>query len=228
MVNIVTIYSIELSNIVEGGKYHVFNFNYDFYCDDKNVKSSFEQKFINHYYFHEIGCETFSRWSRMLQSRLNLIMPYYKKLYETELKSKDINFLLNKDLKEEFTRELVGNRSDNGVSENKTTSTDTTTGEVNSKLSNIGDGVSSASLSDDYLTFVNQDNHTSNEQVDSSGLSKSMVQTDNTERETTTLLSQGNIGTTSSAELLAKWRDVIINIDKMIIDDCRDLFMLIF
>ena len=46
--------------------------------------------------------------------------------------------------------------------------------------------------------------------------------------EKTDLLSQGNIGITSSAELLQKWREVLINIDEIIIEDCRDLFMKIY
>ena len=29
-------------------------------------------------------------------------------------------------------------------------------------------------------------------------------------------------------ELLERWREVLINIDQMIIDDCKDLFMLIY
>ena len=43
--------------------------------------------------------------------------------------------------------------------------------------------------------------------------------------ETNTLTSKGNIGVTSSAELLEKWRKVIINIDELIINECYDLFM---
>ena len=43
-----------------------------------------------------------------------------------------------------------------------------------------------------------------------------------------TNLSQGNIGITSSAELLQKWRDVLINIDEIIIKDCDSLFMQVF
>ena len=46
--------------------------------------------------------------------------------------------------------------------------------------------------------------------------------------EKTELISKGNIGQTSSAELLEAWRKVIINIDKMIILSCRDLFMLLY
>ena len=57
--------------------------------------------------------------------------------------------------------------------------------------------------------------------------SNSNVSTES-EKESTTLVSRGNIGTTSSAELLQKWREVLINIDEMIIEDCRELFMLIY
>ena len=194
-------YSMELWEMVDNPLTPIFNFNYDFYCDDNEIKKKFEEKFINHYWLHEIGCETPARWNQMLKSRLNLIMPYYRQLYQTELESKGINFLLNKDLVEEFTRELVGNRQDNGTSETKSTGSDTSTGENIGKVSNINDGVASASLSNGYLTGVSQDNHTNNSQTNLTGSAKSTNNTDNNERETTRLISQGNIGTTSSADV---------------------------
>ena len=46
--------------------------------------------------------------------------------------------------------------------------------------------------------------------------------------EKTKLSSKGNIGITSSAELLEKWRKVIINIDDLIINECSDLFMQVY
>ena len=38
-------------------------------------------------------------------------------------------------------------------------------------------------------------------------------------------ISKGNIGVTSSAELLEKWREVIIDIDNEIIDGAEKYFM---
>ena len=38
-----------------------------------------------HYYTREIGFETVGLWKLKLQTKLNEIMPYYNKLYETEL-----------------------------------------------------------------------------------------------------------------------------------------------
>ena len=222
------IYTMTMRELVSNPATPLFNFNYPFYMDDKNAKKAFEEKFIMYYYNCEIGFETYTRFQKALQARLVIKMPYYKQLYETELKSKDINFLLNKDLKEEFTRELVGNRKDSGTSENTASSTNTTSAQSNGKLSNLSDGVSSASLDEGYLTAVNQDSQSSSGQADANGTSTSSVQSDNTERETTSLLSQGNIGITSSAELLQKWREVLINMDEIIIEDCRDLFMKIY
>ena len=85
-------YTLELRHIHQTHK--VFNFDYDFYTDSDIIKSKFEEKFIDEYFFHEIGQETVARFQHRLRTRLNKIMPYYKQLYNTELASKDINFLL--------------------------------------------------------------------------------------------------------------------------------------
>ena len=247
---------MELWEMVDNPLTPLFAFNYDFYCDDLEAKKKFEEKFINHYWLHEIGCETPARWNQMLKSRLNLIMPYYRQLYETELASQNIDFLLNKDLTESTTRELSGVENDTGnkrltneVSQNLT-STSTSNGEFSStnqstgnhKTSQLNDGVSNASLEQGYLTGVSRDDLTNtdnqqsesttknNQQLTDSG-TQSQEETnrrENTQTETITFKSQGNIGVTSSAELLQKWRDVLINIDEMIIKECRVLFMQVY
>ncbi len=263
---------MELGEMMENPLTPLFHFDYDFYCEDQLVKKKFEQKFIDHYFFYEIGCETHARWSQMLKARLNLIMPYYKQLYETELKSKNIEFLLNKDYTETFIRELDRTNRDEVSSQVTGETTLTNQGETtsntnseytsssqqneqssqlqNGKRSSINDGVSSASLSEGYLTEVtqtkqdNQGQSTSSEshsQSSSTTASSNDVSQSNStnhqntlsngesgERESHTIIGKGNIGTTSSAELLSKWRGVLINIDQLIINECKDLFMLIY
>lgn len=207
-------YTLELRHIDQTFK--VFNFDYDFYTNSDIIKSKFEQKFIDEYYFHEIGQETVARFQHRLKTRLNKIMPYYKQLYETELAAKDINFLLNKDLTETFERVVTGESS----SINDLTVSDQ--GETNNKESNIENGNASLELENGSLTNVSKTSLTNN--TNSNNTSR-----DNTnQNEITTLKSQGNIGITSSAELLDKWRSVIINIDQMIIDACDDLFMQVY
>lgn len=207
-------YTLELRHIHQ--TYKVFNFDYDFYTDSDIIKSKFEQKFIDEYYFHEIGQETVARFQHRLRTRLNKIMPYYKQLYDTEIAAKDINFLLNKDLTETFERVVTGESS----SINDLTVSDQ--GETNNKESNIENGNASLELENGSLTNVSKTSLNNN--TNSNNTSR-----DNTnQNEITTLKSQGNIGITSSAELLDKWRSVIINIDQMIIDACDDLFMQVY
>ena len=209
-------YTLELRQISESKNMKVFDFEYDFY--DPDLKAKFEEKFVNHYFFNEIGFETIQRFKHFLKMKLNEIMPYYKQLYQTEVEAKDINFLLNKDLKETFIREVNNQNNTTGDSLSKVNGTDNT----GFKESNIANG--NATLNNDSLTSISQnDNNFNNNNSTNNNITNSGNQ-----KEETTLLSQGNIGITSSAELLQKWRDVIINIDQLIINECRDLFMSIY
>ena len=206
-------YTIELNTLLKDDKFNVFDFDYDFY--DEVLKPIFEVKFKDYYRFHEIGFETVERFQHNLKAKLNLIMPYYKQLYETELASKDINFLLNKDLKETFIRDIEGNDTSNNVSSTVAKS------DSISKESYLDNGNADLSLTDG-LTGISSNGSTGDTQ------SKSDITASNKSTEKTELISQGNIGITSSAELLERWRNTIINIDKMIIEECRDLFMQIY
>lgn len=218
----------------------MFNFDYPFYVDDEEAKTKFEEKFMLYYWNCEIGFETFARFQKALQARLTIKMPYYQQLYETELASKDINFLLNKDLHEIFTREIDTENETSGTNTTQQTSNNesslnqegTTTN--THKESSISDGVSTSSLADGYLTGASSDNGSNSTTGTTNSTDKltsegTLSQSENGKTvEKTDLLSQGNIGITSSAELLQKWRDVLINIDEIIIEDCRDLFMRIY
>ena len=207
-------YTIELRKIHQSHK--IFDFDYDFYTNDETIKYNFEDKFINEYYFNEIGFETIHRFKQRLRTKLNKIMPYYRQLYQTELRSKDIDFMLNKDLEEVYERVLEGsNTSMNDVTVNNNSTSDVLE-------SNIDNGNASLELEKGSLTNVGKstlnDNTTSSNSVNDT--------TNQTEK--TKLSSKGNIGITSSAELLEKWRKVIINIDDLIINECSDLFMQVY
>lgn len=201
-------YTLELGTIVEGSKCGVFDFEYDFY--EPMLKKIFEEKFIDHYYVHEIGFETIMRFKMRLRSKLNLIMPRYTQLYRTEIEAKDINFLLNKDLKE-VTKRRKENEDTSVVDSNSNNNT-------NFKESSLNDG--NATLNNSDLTTINNDS--------SDSTAKTLGDNHGSENEEIEFISQGNIGVTSSAELLEKWRSTIINIDQMIIEECKTLFMTVY
>lgn len=231
-------YTIELNTLMSDDLFNLFDFEYNFYSNE--AKPNFEQLFKDYFRFREIGFETVTRFKHELKSKLNLIMPYYSQLYETEVKAKDINFLLNKDLKETITRELSQTGNENSSSENNGTDNSTNTSSTeansnsNSKESYLDNGNASINLEEGSLTGVSgnvsQGTSTSSSTTNSTNSSTGTTNTTNSSNETesTTLLSQGNIGITSSAELLQKWRDTIININQLIITECEDLFMQIY
>ena len=72
-------------------------------------------------------------------------MPYYKQLYETYLSSLDKDFLLNKDLRETFSRMLDEDNTSKQNGESSATSSSLGTQSSNShdlsKESRISDGV---------------------------------------------------------------------------------------
>ena len=215
-------YTIELYKLLESYGFELFDFDYSFYCDDENVKKEFEQKFKDYYMFREIGQETVSRFKHELKTLLNIRMPYYKQLYETELKSKDINFLLNKDLKEEFIIEVTGSGSSSANT--KGTSNATNVGENDSRFFDTPQ--QAIDNLDKYVTNVTKDKTNASTDTTIDNTSTSTSESSSTQKQTN--LSQGNIGITSSAELLQKWRDVLINIDQLILGECEDLFMQIY
>lgn len=89
----------------------VFNFNFPIF--DEKYRLALECKILRHYYTREICEETVGLWKLRLQDRLNLIMPYYNKLYLSELLQ--FNPLYDVDITATRKKENAGN-------ENRTTS----------------------------------------------------------------------------------------------------------
>lgn len=214
-------YTIELKDI-ENCVCYLFPKGFPFYTDNEELRTNFIQKFFDEYMFREIGFETVGRFKRSLLGKLNKIMPYYIQLYHTELESKNINFMLNKDLIETFEREITGTSE---INSNATTNSNgTTSANSNEMLYDTPN-----SKIDDITKYPTQGSQGENSATSSSNATSTNNQTgENTQSEKTSLISKGNIGITSSAQLLKEWREVIINIDEMILNDLEDLFMLLF
>ena len=221
-------YTIELRFLNNPPMSELFDFQYDYYMKGlvsnevyEQKKKDFENKFLEFYYFDEIGYKTPDRFKQRLKNYLDMGFKKWQERYNTELEvqKQNINFLLNKDLIEERTTEgnatgtststSTSTSNSNNNSSNKNTVNDTpdtrftstenfatsiTTDETNSKSSNIGSG---------ETTNTSNQNSNVNERF----------------------TSKGNIGVTSSAELLEKWREVIIDIDNEIIDGAEKFFM---
>lgn len=211
-------YTIELRHL----KDNLFDFDYPYY--DEGNKCYFEEKFIEHYFFNEIGFETIARFKQQLRSYFLRVMPIYEQKYQIELRCQDIDFMLNKDLKETFIRELDGNEENqfNG----STNTNEEGNNSNNVRESNLEDGIAEIKIAQGYLTAATEDNN--NYSNSSENISKNNSNRQNSEREKTELISQGNIGVTSSAELKEKWLKVLQNLDEEIILGARNLFMMVY
>lgn len=236
-------YTMEIREMINNPVINgVFTFDYPFYNDNIEDKKEFEELFEKYFYFREIGFETPDRFKMKLESKLKLIMPYYRQLALTEWnKVKTVELMMNsKNLTETTTHEqtLSGTSTNSGTSTSSinqsTNGSNNSTLSQSSKESRLENGVSSVSLSDGYLTGVSESSQSTTDANSSestqSGTSEEQAttNTNQTITDTTTFTSKGDIGIQTPAYAIAEWRKVIINLNEQIIKECEDLFMKIY
>lgn len=86
---------------IEVGRKELFDFDYPFY--DETKRTEFETRFIKHFYMREVGSEVIGLFKFRLEDYLNLNMPYWNKMFETE----ELNFPVFED----FDYTVTGNES---------------------------------------------------------------------------------------------------------------------
>lgn len=171
---------------------------HDFPIFDENYRSTLCCKILKHFYLREICSETVGIWIMWLNEKMNTIMPYYNKLYESELKN--IDPFKNVD----YTR--TSNR-------NITASSNTlNTGKTINKYSDTPQGTISNLENDNYLTNaeINEGNNTTNNNG-----------TSNDEYVETI---SGKMNSTPYSDLLLKYRKTFINVDLMVFEELEELF----
>lgn len=75
--------SIQLGELIEGGAFDWENDKsllWDYYNEDQYKRVC--QKFVNHFFYREIGIIPFGQWRLAYVRRLNEIMPKYKYIYK--------------------------------------------------------------------------------------------------------------------------------------------------
>ena len=221
-------FTIELRFLEIPPIYKVFDFSYDYYMKGlvpdevyEQKKKEFENKFIEFYYFDEIGYNTPDRFKQRLKNYLDMGFKKWNERYKTELEveRQDINFLLNKDLIEERITE--GNATGNSSTTSSSTSNNNSSANNKNTVNDTTD--TRFTTTENFATSITTDETSSNSTNTGNG------ETTNTSNQNSNVnerfTSKGNIGVTSSAELLEKWREVIIDIDNEIIEEADKFFM---
>lgn len=79
--------NLSIAERIEEGRKHLFNFDYPFFSE--TYKAQFETNFIRRFYMREIGFETEGLFKFYLETWLNINMPYWNKMFESEQLSFD-------------------------------------------------------------------------------------------------------------------------------------------
>lgn len=187
--------TLTLGDIIENDV-NIFDFDYPFYSE--TYRKTFEQHFIDHFYFDEIGQETVSRFKQRLKIKFNLIMPYWNKIFLADALEQRI--LDNYDVTETYTRNVLNNTNATNENVNKNLASDTPTTKVD--FNQV-----------DFFSSIVKDigSNTSNVKGDS--------------KENWTRKMQGNIGVQTDADAIIKYWQSLRQIEIEIFNQCDDLFM---
>lgn len=102
-------YTVELRDVVS--EHNIFAFPYPFY--DERKRKDFQDAFIRHFYFREIGVKTPERFIFHLWDKMVTVFPYYNELLKTaEL---EYSVLDNYNVTETFTRNMEKLEKASGV-----------------------------------------------------------------------------------------------------------------
>lgn len=223
----------QTENIIDKATPLIFSFDFPFF--DSDYKLPLCRKIIEHYYTREIGAESYGLWRLQLRTKMREIMPYYNQLYKSAQLTFDplqdtdtkTTHTLKRDESETHndTRETTGKSSGNS----KTSETGTTRSEQD--YSDTPQGDSSGVLDKKYLTSVTVDNGNSTTSgtqetesatsgTDTSESARAVKSTDDYIERIT-----GKRGGQSYSALLTEYRETLLNIDMMVIDELSDLFI---
>lgn len=227
-------YTIELG--------HLINSNFDIGLKDypifnENHRVELNKKIIEHYYFREIGVETPGLFKRFLNRKMCEIMPYYNKMFDSELL--EFNPLDTFNIEEVTEREShntgnTGGESDStGAAANSGYYTDT--GSANGKdvssdtpqgMLSIGDIESNTYASNaDFYVNSTENRRDDNTRTDTTTHSESSANSESWLNDLITKTRKGKDGTKSYSQLIDEYRRIIMNIDMLIIDELDPLFM---
>lgn len=221
-------------------------FDFDFPIWDENYRSVLCTKILKHYYTREIGLETVGLWKLKLETKLNEIMPYYNELYEST--TFKYNPLYDADYYKTTKGTDVGENNRAGQSNTVNNSSNSGSfdeaGESSGKnkrvnrFSDTPQGGLIGIENDEYLTNATIDENEGENSNNRSGHNVNNINGSvaGTESET------GNFNTTkdyidhvfgkfpgrSYAKDIREYRENLLNIDMQIIDELKDLFMLLW
>ena len=246
-------YTSELRYLIEN-KYDIGLQEYPIFSED--YRATLNKKIIDHFYFREIGSETAELFKFYLNRTMSEIMPYYNKLYNSELLKfnvfDNVNYteLMKQSNVFAGTSDSSGNNSHynvaDNISHNTTDGTATTTenGKTKSVLSDTPQGLLAIGNIENEIyatnaTIANSENN--GKTVDASeshgdgkttdnltGKSDSLTKNNSQQDNNQNRTVTGKNSGENYSDMLLKFRETFLNIDMDIINELDGCFMQIY
>lgn len=196
------------------------------------TRAELNNKILSYYRFREIGFETVGRFLFELETALKEIMPYYNQLFYSA--DQDFNPIYNVD----YIRNTQRNKSDTNIGSQSSTTNASASGTSTDNAKNVTSDTPQNQLSItneqidqvDYASeasWAKNSNSTTDTSSSSSNASNSVI---GNEKEGIVETTKGNFGVVSAQDLIIKYRETLLNIEQLIINDKRiqELFMMIY
>lgn len=193
-------YELTRDEIIEIARKKIFDFDYEFYSDtdeEEEKKKALETGIIHHFFFDEIGQETYEYWHFELRHWMVVNIPRYYSLFKTIPFQDQENPTWNTSYDEEYTRGTTGRSKASG--KDKATNLTSATPQGRIDLESTG-----------YVDSIAQSISEPNSQTDSEGT------------ETYKFHRAGNIGVQTLAQVLQGSRDAIITIETSLYYEMMD------
>lgn len=183
----------------------------EFQSTEVLFRNTLANKIIQHYWNREIGIESFSMWRFNMRRAMNEIMPYYNKLYATELIAFDPLSTMN-----------MTNESDS-EQETDSTGSQTSAGASEARAKAIASDYPQTAIGQNATgNYATTGQDTINNGTNTGNADETRNEKGNASTKST---SKGYAG--SAAALLTEYRSTLLNIDMMVVNDDSivELFM---
>lgn len=225
----------DVEEVIKKARPKIFDFKYPIF--DESYRPILETKILKHYYTREIGFETVGLWKLKLNTLMNEIMPYYNKMYESELLEFDPFNDVNKKIEHEgsdrgtrntdanSTNTNVGNGTYKGKSDSWNLFSDTPQGGING-IERAYDGVASNAYLTDARNIKTEDENATT--TNSTDVGKSDVDEKHENSNRWVEIISGKQGTLSYSKMLEEFRNTFLNIDMMVVEELAGLFFMLW
>lgn len=218
-----------VDEVLNGSWDKIFTSKVSFF--DEEYRGVLCKKILKHYYLREIGCETVGIWLLWMNTKLEEIMPYYNKLYESELIKFNPMYDVDWNRKGNKTgnESGSGSRSTSGNNSGTNTQSGTSSNTRKDLYSDTPQGALTGIESETYLTNARKvsdsgetgvNGSTSGSYEDSESSSNKVDTTEDYVESVT-----GKQGGSSYSKLLNEFRETFLNIDMQVIEEFAEMFM---